>query len=133
MPIRDDLRAALTEAMRRRDTAVIPQLRSVIAAIDNGEAVAAVPLSNEDSPIAGSVSGLGTAEVPRIELSEQEQVAIFTAEMAELAHHVDRLTTLCRRDEADAARRALSILGGVLDAQASTKMSISSSSSEQER
>ena len=119
--------------MRRRDTAVIPQLRSVIAAIDNGEAVAAVPLSNEDSPIAGSVSGLGTAEVPRIELSEQEQVAIFTAEMAELAHHVDRLTTLCRRDEADAARRALSILGGVLDAQASTKMSISSSSSEQER
>ena len=133
MPIKDDLRRALTEAMRRRDTAVVPPLRSVIAAIDNGEAVAPVPLSTQDSPIAGSMGGLGTAEVPRLALSEQEQIAIATAEIAELASHAERLATLCRRDEADAVRRALQILSGVLDAQASTKMSISSSSSEQER
>lgn len=120
MGVRDDLRRALTDAMRRRDTAVVAPLRSAIAEIDNAESVDPGPVSIVDSPIAGSAGGVGAAEVTRAHLSEQEQVAIVEHEIVELTQHVERLTRLCRRDEADATRRAITTLRGIVQAQAST-------------
>ena len=118
MTVRDALRRALTDAMRRRDTAVIAPLRSAIAAIDNAEAVAPSTGPSVESPIAGSAGGLGTSEVARATLSEDEQIAIVTEEISELAQHVERLTRMCRLEEADAARRALTILRGVVQVPA---------------
>ncbi|MEI2717822.1 MAG: hypothetical protein V9E98_12690 [Candidatus Nanopelagicales bacterium] len=114
MPVREDLRHALTDAMRRRDTAVIPPLRSAIAAIDNAEAVTVEAGTEVESPIAGSRGGLGASEAARAELSEPQQIAIVKHEISELASHVERLTRLCRREEADAAKRALTVLGGIV-------------------
>ncbi len=114
VPVREDLRHALTDAMRRRDTAVIPPLRSAIAAIDNAEAVTVEAGTEVESPIAGSRGVLGTSEAARAELSEPQQIAIVKHEISELASHVERLTRLCRREEADAAKRALAVLGGIV-------------------
>ena len=132
MDVRGNLRQELMNAMRRRDTAVIPVLRSAIAAIDNAESVEPAHVPIVDSPIAGSAGGLGASEVERADLGRQEQRTIVEREIVELASHVDRLTRLCRRDEADATRRAMEILRGVVQAQTSTKMSVSKSSSEQD-
>ena len=82
--------------MRRRDTAVIPPLRSAIAAIDNAEAVTVEAGTEVESPIAGSRGVLGTSEAARAELSEPQQIAIVKHEISELASHVERLTRLCR-------------------------------------
>ena len=122
MPVREDLRHALTDAMRRRDTAVIPPLRSAIAAIDNAEAVTVEAGTEVESPIPGSRGGRGAGECvvhasrkpARAELSEPQQIAIVKHEISELASHVERLTRLCRREEADAAKRALAVLGGIV-------------------
>jgi hypothetical protein len=115
MSVRDDLRRALTDSMRRRDKAVVPYLRSAIAAIENAEAVTVEEGTAVESPIAGSRGGLGASEATRAELSESQQIAIVRHEMSELASHVERLTRLCRREEADAAKRALAILEDVVD------------------
>lgn len=73
MAIRDDLRLALTDAMKARDKTAIAALRAAIAVIDNAEAVddshAPAPAAGR---IAGAVAGLGAGEVPRRELSEDE-------------------------------------------------------------
>ena len=132
MDVRGNLRQELMNAMRRRDTAVIPVLRSAIAAIDNAESVEPAHVPIAESPIAGSAGGLGASEVERAHLGQQEQRTIVEREIVELASHIDRLTRLCRRDEADATRRAMEILRGVVQAQTSTKMSVSKSSSEQD-
>ncbi len=119
MGVREDLRQQLTGAMRRRDSAVIPFLRSAIAAIDNAEAVMPSPSNAVDSPIAGSAGGLGASEAPRAALSDRQHIAIVNQEVSELASHVERLTRMCRLQEADAAKRALAILGAVVRADTS--------------
>jgi uncharacterized protein len=121
--VRARLRAALTQAMRERDRAAVSALRSTLGAIDNAEAVAveidpaAFPA---DGVIAGAVSGLGAADVPRRELTDDDQVAIVRAEVDERraaaagyerAGEVDRAATL--HAEADALD---AVLDGALDA-----------------
>lgn len=83
----------------------------------------AAPTSGDADPsasgsihFAGATHGLGAADVERLTRSEEHQRAIVANEVAELSAHADRLNSLCRRDEADAARRALQILTAILDA-----------------
>lgn len=108
--------------MRRRDTSVVAVLRSALSAIANAEA-APTP-GNADTGttgsvhVAGAVQGLGAAEVERHTRTEEQQRAIVAAEVAELSAHVERLNSLCRPDDADAARRGLQILTGILDGSA---------------
>jgi uncharacterized protein len=77
--VRARLRVALTDALKARDSLAISALRSAIAAIDNAETVDAPDAlaPGGGSPhVAGAVSGLGAAEVPRRPLTEAEMDAI---------------------------------------------------------
>lgn len=119
MGIRDALKAELAQAMRRRDTVVSRTLRTALSELDNAQAPPAVdvPTSTSGSVhVAGAVHGLGAAEVPRIHRSEEQQRAIVATELAEISGHAERLTSLCRHEEADSARRAAEALSRALDA-----------------
>lgn len=85
--LRDNLRRALPGAMKAREPATVAALRSALAAIENAEAV--VPGTPDDqgpaaSPhVAGSAVGVGAAEAPRRELSEEEVLELVTRERDE--------------------------------------------------
>jgi uncharacterized protein len=121
------LQVALRAAMKERDTVAMSALRSALGAIANAEAVplqeapagpsAAPPAPpSENVPIAGSVAGLGGAEIDRRVLTEDEATAIAAAEAADrraaardyqAAGHADRAARLLR--EAQAIESALDI------------------------
>ena len=81
--LRARLRAALSEAMKRRDAIATSALRSALAAIDNAEAVGLThaPAPSPSGTIAGAIGGLCAAEVPRRELGGDELAAILDAEI----------------------------------------------------
>lgn len=117
MPLRDSLDAELAAALRGRDRAVASAVRSALSALANAEAVpveAALDTRGGTEQFAGSVPGLGAVEVARRLLTEEQQRAIVAGEVAELDGHAERLARLCRRDEADGARRAAQVLKRVL-------------------
>lgn len=117
--IEEGLQAELAAAMRRRDTAVVAVLRSASAALANAQSRppdTSTPVPDGTAHVAGASAGLRSTEVPRLVLDEDERRAILSDEAAELAGHVDRLTRLCRLDEADGARRGLTVLRGLLEA-----------------
>lgn len=99
--VRVALRSALTAAMRSRDRSAASVYRSVLAALDNAEAVP-VDVMPRAGAVESSAVGIGAAEAPRRELTEAEQRAIVTAEAVELrsaaaqlvAHDADRADTL---------------------------------------
>lgn len=116
--IRGALSAELASAMRRRDSAVVSAVRNALSAVANAEASepdeplpAAVPVSQH---FAGATPGLGATEVARIELSDEQVLELVAHERADLLAHAERLTRLCRRDEADSARRAAGVLAAAM-------------------
>jgi uncharacterized protein len=120
------LQVALRAAMKERDTVAMSALRSALGAIGNAEAI---PLPEASArrpappsppapnvPIAGGVAGLGSAEIGRRVLTEDEATAIAAAEAADrraaardyqAAGHIDRADRL--RREARAIEAALDI------------------------
>jgi hypothetical protein len=122
VPLRDALTAELAAAMQLRDRAVIAALRTALAALANAEAVPA-PDPGADAPsptgssahVAGATAGLGATEAERHSLSPQAERAIVAQERIELLAHADRLARVCRRDEADGARRAADTLARALE------------------
>jgi uncharacterized protein YqeY len=104
------MRQALPAAMKARDRAAVAALRSALAAIANAEAPQApatvIPL--QDGVIPGATAGLGSGEVARIDLTEDDVGAIVRREVEERrvaaatydeAGHADRANRL--RAEAD--------------------------------
>jgi uncharacterized protein len=83
--IRPRLEQALREALRARDTVAVSAVRSALAALDNAQAVPAVPATGaSDSPhFAGAAAGLGAGEAERRRLGEAEARDIVRAEVAE--------------------------------------------------
>jgi uncharacterized protein YqeY len=82
--VRTSLRRDLTAALKAQNRVAIAALRSALAAIENAEAPAAdqVGLTTAASEhIAGSVVGLGAAEMPRRQLTESDLRAIVEAEV----------------------------------------------------
>lgn len=80
------MRAALRDAMRSRDRVATAALRSALAALDAAEAVdpAGAGLRVvEHGRIAGTVGGLGAAEVPRRTLAEADVRALVAREVAD--------------------------------------------------
>ena len=61
----EQLRAALKDALKRRDKVAVVALRSALAALDNASAVDATLPTVDHEHSAGSAGGLGAAEVPR--------------------------------------------------------------------
>ncbi|HXZ76959.1 MAG TPA: hypothetical protein VEH31_39645 [Streptosporangiaceae bacterium] len=80
------LRLALAGALRARDTIAVSALRSALGAVGNAEAVepgVTAPAGSAGPHVAGAVSGLGAAEVPRRSLSAAQAEQIVRAEAAE--------------------------------------------------
>lgn len=114
------MRDELAAAMRRRDAAVVAVLRTTLAALANAEAAPPPERDPQTSPadsihVAGATRGLGATEVQRRTLTDDDRRAIVAREAAELSGRVEQLTRLCRRDEADGARRGLLVLGKIAD------------------
>jgi hypothetical protein len=100
--LRRDLRAAM-KAQRRDEMAA---LRTLIAAIDNAEAVedAASPSPPSSAHVAGAVPGVGAADAARRMLSERDLQRIIEAELWERDAQAERLTLLGRSDDASRLR-----------------------------
>jgi hypothetical protein len=116
--LRDALTTELADAIRRRDRPVVAGLRTALAALANAEALPAAEPGGTLSTtihVAGATAGLGATEARRRYLSDEHERALVAHERAELMSHADRLTRLCRHDEADGARRAAAALAAALD------------------
>ncbi len=95
------LRAALADALRTRQTHAVAVLRETLAAIDNAEAAEpGAPAPMQAGVFAGSVAGLGAAEVPRRVLSGDDVAAIIEREITERRDAAATYEKLGRHDEA---------------------------------
>ena len=102
--MRQTLREALTSAIKARDTVAVAALRSALAAIDGAEAVdvgPAGPVVASHPDVAGSVGGLGSADVPRRVLTDDDVVRLVRAEVAERRTAAAEYDRLGRGDRAD--------------------------------
>lgn len=84
--VRKVLRRDLAAAMKARDATSVSALRSALAAIENAEAVdgsASPPPATPDPQVAGSVAGLGKADVERRALADGEEEQLLRAEAEE--------------------------------------------------
>jgi uncharacterized protein len=81
------LRAALADALRRRDQVAVSALRSALSAIGNAEAVSPPPgpAGTGSGHIAGAAAGLGAGEASRRSLTAAEIDQIIRAEIGERA------------------------------------------------
>ena len=82
-PLRVRLRAALVEARRSRDTVATSTVRTVLAALDNAEAVP-VDSVRAAGAVEDSARGVGESDAPRRVLSDADEPAILEAEIASL-------------------------------------------------
>lgn len=116
-PFRDALRTRLTAALRERDRPVASALRTVLAALDNAEAVVVADdgrLQVTSEHVAGAASGLGAAEAQRRDLSDGEERALATAEVAEIRARALACEAAARHEEAVDLRRAADVVAGLL-------------------
>jgi uncharacterized protein YqeY len=99
---RAKLRDELLAARKNRDATRVSALRCALSAIDNAEAVPALPDRPSRGAIANAVAGLGAAEAARRELSDAEIRELLHGEIDErlaaarsvAATHPERATTL---------------------------------------
>jgi hypothetical protein len=115
--LRDALQSELAAAMQRRDRPVVTALRTTLSQLANAEAVptpADVDTTKGSQHVAGATGGLGATEAQRATLSEDQVRAIVIGERIELLVHAERLTKMCRRDEADGVRRAADTIAALL-------------------
>lgn len=100
-PLRTRLRTHLTVAMRERDRPSTNALRSVLAALDNAEAVPAGSWAVAGSEhVAGAVVGVGAGERPRRQLTPDEERAVVARELAEMRASAEQLLTAGQPDRA---------------------------------
>lgn len=101
--MRTSLRHDLKTAMRERDRVAISALRSVIAGIENAEAVEPTgrPVASTSDPhIAGSAGGAGAAEADRRVVSEADEVAFVREAVAERRSAAAEYESLGHDDQA---------------------------------
>ena len=115
--IRARMRRGLVDAMKARDQQAVAALRSTLARIDNAEVVDADGLdadgldaepalySGEGHPaVAGSVLGVGAAEVDRRVLTPEEMAAIVRDDVEEREIAAEVLVRVGRPDQAERLR-----------------------------
>ena len=111
------LRVGLTSALKSRDQAAVAALRSTLAAIANAEAVAPVTRAGTDAVsanVAGTVLGVGAADVPRRRLEKDEIVAVVEAEIAERETAAADYAVRGRSERAASLRRGAGLLRDLL-------------------
>jgi uncharacterized protein len=105
-PIRARLKAGLTKAMKTRQSAVVSILRTVLAAIDNAEAVELPP---------NFVPGMGQSnDVPRKVLTETQMRDIVHNEIRALQSATAEYEQLGKPEEADTLRNQAAALSEYL-------------------
>lgn len=106
--LRTTLRSALLDARRARDAAATSTVRTVLAALENAEAV---PVAS--APAAGaiedSVRGVGESDAPRRVLSDADELAILEAEIDSLVEAVAAYAVVAP-ERAEAARAGIELL-----------------------
>ncbi len=104
MTLYEQMKADLLSAIKARETATVAALRSLIAAIDNAQAV----------PLDGIPRETERTEVPRLELSEAEVRALLRREATTCRANVERYETLGRTAEAQRLRVELNVIDAYL-------------------
>lgn len=90
-------------------------VRSALAAVENASAVdGALPTATQTGPIAKAVSGLGAADVPRRNLTDEEATDIVKMELAERRAAAADYRRLGQREEADRLESEAIILESIL-------------------
>lgn len=102
-PLRDEMQADLTAAMKAGDRTRVSVLRSTLAALANAEAVVA-PVQ-KSTPVA-----FGTTEVSRCELDDGDVRAVLSRELDELQTTAIEL----RRHDRDVEAADLDARAGIL-------------------
>lgn len=100
--LRGRLKADLPRAMKARQTAVVSTLRSLMAAIDNAEAV---PITAAPAAVVGLAR-----DVPRKVLSDSDIQAILGREADECRKALDDYERMGQAEAAGAMRAALDLI-----------------------
>jgi uncharacterized protein YqeY len=112
---RETLRHALLAARKERDVTRVSALRSALSAIDNAETPDAVDIGAPKSEaIAGSVVGLGAAEVARRELSDAQVRDLVRAEVGERLAAAEQVTSGGHTERAATLRAEAAVLTALL-------------------
>jgi uncharacterized protein YqeY len=120
------LRINLRQALGARQRHLIAVLRETLAAIENAEAPpATATLANTNSAIAGSVSGLGAGEVPRLILTSKTVVELLAREINERTEAVGEYPKLGRSEEAAFLTSQVTVLSALLAKESLTENSTS--------
>lgn len=101
----------LKKAMKEKDAVAMKAIRSLVAAIDNAGAVfvAAPATMSMSGGIAGATSGLGSTEVPRKELSDNDIKQIIQKEIDEMLKAIEMINDSTRPETGQLAEQ-ISIL-----------------------
>jgi len=81
--VRDRLRAALPAALKQRDAELVAVLRATLAALDNAEAVPNQDRDRGSLALEAIPVGVGTQEVARRQLSDEDMQRLVRAEISE--------------------------------------------------
>src|SRR5215212_7526934 len=115
--IRARMRRGLVDAMKARDQQAVAALRSTLARIDDADALDAEPAlySGEGHPaVAGSVLGVGAADVDRRVLTPEEMAALVRDDVEEREIAAEVLVRVGRPDQAERLRAQAKLLTGYL-------------------
>lgn len=110
-PLRARLRSALLDARRARDSAATSTVRTVLAALENAEAVRVDSVPSAGA-IEESVLGVGTADAPRRILTAADELAVLEAEIASLDEAAAAYDVVAP-DRAEAARAGIAVLAAL--------------------
>jgi uncharacterized protein YqeY len=117
---RQTLRAQLLAARKERDPTRVSALRCALSAIDNAETPDAggtgtsTDAAEPDGSVAGSVAGLGAAEVPRRVLTDAEIRTLLRVEVDERLTAADQMDTGGHGERAAAVRSEAAVLVDLL-------------------
>lgn len=107
--LREQMKTDLRSAMKARATEDVVTLRSVLAAIDNAEAVPVAPTSSSVAPVIGR-----SADVPRKVLSADDIRQLVQHEVDERRHASATYAQLGQAAEAERLQRAADLLAAYL-------------------
>jgi len=110
------LRAALRDAQRARATESIAVFRETLAAIDNAEAVDGGGTRVGGLAIEATPVGVGAADLPRRELTEDDVRAIVRAEIEDRLRAADGYAEVGREDRAETLRAEAGVLSDAVGA-----------------
>lgn len=117
-PLRDALRQRLTEAMRARDRRTVSAMRTVLAALENAEAVPEAPHAGpvaSSEHVAGAATGPGAGDAPRRDLSSDDERLVVAREVAELRSSAAALGEAGQRERSAELALAADTVEAVLE------------------